>query len=294
MSDQLPPEIPDPNVPPVPPPPPPPPAPPAGYGTPPPPPPGYGPPPPGYAAPPPPPAGPVDLAAGPWSIGNAFNYGWQKFQQNLGPILIAGVIYVLGLLIIEGIFYLIFAGLLLNTSATTINADGTFTLGSGPGLFAVMIFGALTWFAFTVLSYVVQAGIIRGALALTYGQPLALATMFNTTMIVPVVIAGLLVGLATAVGIVLCYLPGLVVIFFTQFVVAFIVDKQLAPIDAIKASINLVKANAGQLILFYLASALAFFVGAILCGIGLIVAFPVVLIAQAYTYRKLQGETVAA
>jgi uncharacterized membrane protein len=37
-----------------------------------------------------------------------------------------------------------------------------------------------------------------------------------------------------------------------------------------------------------------YFIGAILCGIGLIVAAPVVLIATAYTYKKFTNQAVAA
>ena len=157
-----------------------------------------------------------------------------------------------------------------------------------------LFFAAFLMLFIIVLGYVVQAGITRGALALTYGQPLTVQMMFNPAMLGQVVIAGIIVGIAAAIGTVLCYLPGLIVIFFTQYVVYFIVDKQLSAVDAIKASISFVNANLGTLVVFYLASLLAFFIGAILCGIGLFVAVPVVLIAQAYTYRKLQGETVAA
>jgi uncharacterized membrane protein len=35
-------------------------------------------------------------------------------------------------------------------------------------------------------------------------------------------------------------------------------------------------------------------VGACLCGVGLLVAMPVVTIAAAYTFRVLQGQPVAA
>ena len=38
----------------------------------------------------------------------------------------------------------------------------------------------------------------------------------------------------------------------------------------------------------------AYIVGAILCGIGLLVAAPVVLIATAYTYKKFTNQAVAA
>ena len=78
------------------------------------------------------------------------------------------------------------------------------------------------------------------------------------------------------------------------FALYFVVDKQMPALEAIKASISFVNKNLGTLIGFFLASLLAYFVGALLCGIGLLAAIPVVIIVQAYTYRTLQGEAVAA
>jgi uncharacterized membrane protein len=43
----------------------------------------------------------------------------------------------------------------------------------------------------------------------------------------------------------------------------------------------------------FLASILAFIIGAILCGIGLLVTIPVTIIATAYAYRLMTGQTVA-
>jgi len=42
----------------------------------------------------------------------------------------------------------------------------------------------------------------------------------------------------------------------------------------------------------FFASILAFIVGAILCGIGLIVAIPVTIIATAYAYKLMTGQPV--
>jgi uncharacterized membrane protein len=43
-----------------------------------------------------------------------------------------------------------------------------------------------------------------------------------------------------------------------------------------------------------LLSLVAYFVGAILCGVGLLVAIPVVIIGQAFLYRRLTGGAVSA
>ena len=72
----------------VPPPPPPPPSePPAG---------GYG-----EATPPPPPPLAPPAGGGGYSVGNAFSYGWSKFTQHLGQILLAIVVLVAVLIAIQ-------------------------------------------------------------------------------------------------------------------------------------------------------------------------------------------------
>lgn len=216
-------------------------------------------------------------------MGDAFQYGWRKFLANLGPILLAALVY----LAIMGALQLLNYGAVGDLGSTT---DRT----SGPGTIWSLLTAAIFGFVFVVFSAVMQAGIARGVLAITHGHRLELATMFRFENIVTVIVAGLLVGVATAVGLLLCVLPGLIVAFFSQFYVWFIVDKRLGAVDAIKASFRLVNSNIGAMVLFFLATLLAYVVGALLCGIGLLAAIPVIYIAQGYTYRRLQGEQVAA
>ena len=83
--------------------------------------------------------------------------------------------------------------------------------------------------------------------------------------------------------------------FFTSYTLYFLMDREeMGAVDAIKASFDFTKDNAGNVILWFLLSVLAWFVGALLCGVGLIVAIPVVLIGTAYTYKTLNNEPVAA
>ena len=88
--------------------------------------------------------------------------------------------------------------------------------------------------------------------------------------------------------------PGLIVAFFGTFFVYFILDQDLGAWDAIKASFSFVKDNVGNLLLLLILSWIALFVGALLCGIGLFVAVPVVVIAHTYAYKVLRGQPVAA
>ena len=140
----------------------------------------------------------------------------------------------------------------------------------------------------------ISVGLVRAALDITYGRPVSVATVFRTDDLVPALIANVIIGIAVAVGLLLCVIPGLIVAFFTQFTLYFVVDKKMPAMEAIKSSFSFVNKNLGSLIGLYVASLLAVAVGALLCGVGALIAIPVVGIATAYAYRTLQGEAVAA
>jgi uncharacterized membrane protein len=125
------------------------------------------------------------------------------------------------------------------------------------------------------------------------GRSPAFGELFEGWDKLQVIVAALIIALLTLVGTVLCYLPALIVGYFTQFTLLFIVDKNMSAIDALGASFRLCANNLGATILFYILAVLTIVVGAILCLVGLLVAVPVVLVALAYTFRRLQGEPVA-
>ena len=257
------------------------------------------PPPPAAAAPVPPPAahaaGPVD---GPWSVGNAFSYGWAKFQQYLGPILVAMLILFLIGFVISIIWFFIVAAIgnaLAGDPSVTINPEtGAISTSGGTGFFLSLILGALGFLVYYTVFGFIQAAITRAALAITEGKKIETSTILSTDKLGKVVVAAILVAIATAIGYLFCGIGALIVSFFLAFTFFFVIDRDEEPVQAIKSSFNLVKENLGDLILFYLASVLAYFVGALICGIGLIVAVPVVIIATAYTYKKFSGQAVAA
>ena len=215
-------------------------------------------------------------------VGDAFNFGWQKFQQNMGPILLGTLIYLAASAVI-GIIWFFVAGAIIG-----IGGD------SGAGFFAFLLTSAVMGVVFVALFFVIQAGITRAALRITDGQPVDLSTLLSLDDIGQVVIASLLVGLASAIGFVLCYVPGLVVMVFTGFTMQFVIDKRMSATDAIRASVELVNRNLGTMVLLLVAGYVANAIGSALCGIGLLVSMPVVILANTYAYRRMQGEPVAA
>lgn len=279
---------------------------PAGGPTP--PPPGAYPPPPAGAYPPPPagaypppagayqPPGGAYPAAGPGSnvdVVESFKWGWKKFTENVGPILIAILIYSAAMAAVVIVWYFVVAGALLKTTDPRINDDGSISLGSNPGIGAVLFAGALITLVAVLVGSIVQAGFIQGALRISRGEQLSLDTFFKFKNLTAVVVASVLVAVLTAVGYLLCYLPGIAVALLAQFTLYYVVDRGIGAVDAIKASFDLVVKNVGTTLLLFLGIMVVSAIGGLACGIGTLVAAPVALLAQAYVYRRLNGEPVA-
>ncbi len=227
---------------------------------------------------------------GSYSVGNAFSYAFKKFQDNLLPLILITLIIVVGAAVIQVIGNFISAAAVPDL---TYNFDTGKYEGGGGGFFGIamilsFLFGALSF----VFNLVIQAGIIKGSLALTRGQKIDIGSAFSGINWAQVVIASLIIGVLTFVGLILCILPGILVIFFTSYTLYFVIDRNQDAMTAIKSSFALVKDNFGVLILFFLASLAAYIVGACLCGVGLLAAIPIVVIAQAYTFRTLSNDPV--
>ena len=220
-------------------------------------------------------------------VGDAFSWGWTKFTQQVGPFLLGVLAYLAVIVVISAVLFAVILG------GTVASVDPhTQELRNGAGL--GLVFGYLLVVAVVLLlSAFMQAGVTRASLEVADGRRIEVGTFFRFDEFGKVVVAALLVGLGTAVGILLFVLPGLVFAFFAQFTLFFVIDKRMAPVDAIRASFTLVTRNLGAVVLLFLAVYAANLVGSALCGVGQLVSFPVGLLATTWMYRRLQDEPVA-
>jgi uncharacterized membrane protein len=269
------------QTPPPPPPPPPSDGPPQGPG-------GYG-----AAAPPPPPPGPP--GTGGYSAPDAFSYGWGKFKARPGDLLVPILIVLVVIVVLEVIVQVLLRATLLGTHDCTQTILGTSVQTQcGPGFFVSLIGSALAGLVISFVAQVLGAGLIKNALNIVDGKAASIGEIATYATKPQVLTAAILVAGGTFIGTILCYIPGIIVAFLLNWTMFYVVDEDMAPMDAVKASVNFVTSHLGDTIVFYLLGIVAFIVGAILCLVGLLVAAPVVLIAAAFTFRVLNGRQVAA
>jgi uncharacterized membrane protein len=178
--------------------------------------------------------------------------------------------------------------------ATSYTSDGTsfaFSYSvSGPASIIVAIIG---WIVMVVVGAAIQSAYISGVLDIANGQQVTYGSFFKPRNVGNVIIAGLIVGILTSIGLALCVIPGLVVMIFTLFTIVALLDRNLSPVDAIKASFDVAKAKFGQVLLTWLVMAVVAIIGAVLCGVGLLVAIPLVALIEVYAWRRLSGGGVA-
>ncbi|TSD94645.1 hypothetical protein FOS14_20270 [Skermania sp. ID1734] len=212
------------------------------------------------------------------SVGAALSYGWEKFKSNAGVwvgITLIGVI-------ISALVRWPFGGYGFSYSTD----DNGFPVGS----FVLSIVGLVVGF---VVSTLIQAAFVRGALHEVDGNRPAFGSFFQFSNVAQVLVASLLIGIASSIGFVLCIIPGIVVLFLTWYTLQFVLDQNQDAVTAIKSSFRIISENAGTLVLLGLACIALNILGAILLLVGLLVTGPITLIASTYAYRVLVNGPVS-
>jgi uncharacterized membrane protein len=253
-------------------------------------PPGYQPGPAGY-----PPAGPPGYGgAQPFNVGEAFSWAWNKFSKNAAPLIIATLVYGLIVIVLQVIVNLVQAAVSPGVSDYTSSGSGFSyswsTTSMGIGGLLVSIVG---WFLSLIVGAAIQSGFISGVLDIANGQEVSVGSFFRPRNIGQVIVAGLIVGVITTIGLFLCVIPGVLASILLIFTVVALLDRNLSAVDAVKTSFDLSKANFGNAFLTWLVGIAIVFAGAILCGVGLLVAVPVAALFLVFAWRRITGGQVA-
>ena len=224
--------------------------------------------------PPPPPPGeppnygnqPAAAGGGDLDAGAAISYGWNALKRFLGPFLLIALVII----VVQVALSLV--GLAFDN------------------YWLQMTWNILTW----VVGLILAMGLIRAALAVLDGREPEVGMLFRTDGLAAYLIASILVGLLFGVGLILCIIPGLIVLFLFAFYGYAIVDGRTNDaIESMKMSYQLVTKHVGALLLLFILCFLINVLGALLCFVGLLFTYPITAVAIAYAWRKISGGQVA-
>lgn len=155
----------------------------------------------------------------------------------------------------------------------------------------VLAAGLLT-LVFAVVTIVVTVGVVRAAIRATLGQEPGFDALLDGHNLGRYVLFQITYALMAGFGILLCILPGLLVIFFFQLGPYYVLDRGMRVRDAFAASAMAIRRNLPAALLMTVLNALVLLLGSLFFGLLTLLTLPIASLFTAYLYRRFNDETV--
>lgn len=201
-----------------------------------------------------------------FSIGEAIGFGWEKFKLNPGFFIALGLIMI-ATNVVFGVIDYAFGG-----------ADSRWA--------QVINLVSL------LVSTFIQIGVLKVALNYVDGIETSLKDIFSQGRhFVVYLISSLIYSIIVLVGLVLLVFPGIIWgIKFSMFGYA-IIDRDAGIMGSLTQSSQITMGVKGHIFVYQLLAVLITIAGFLALGVGIFVAMPVIILADAFIYRKLVQQT---
>lgn len=144
---------------------------------------------------------------------------------------------------------------------------------------------------YSALSYIVLGGYIALLLAHYNGTTVKLDDMFDLDKRwIYFVFASILKGLLILLGFVALILPGIYIALRLTFVEMLVLDKEMRPVEALRASAELTDGHVWKLLAFMLCVTAALILGLLLLLVGIIPAVVITSFAYMHVYKALSAK----
>lgn len=206
------------------------------------------------------------------SIDRAMSSGWEHMKKSFFPYL--------GIMAVNGLFAMV-PGVIAFFLGTSVSMS----------LESIMLSIALAC-AGLLLTMLIELGMINVQLRILDGKPVKSDDVFRCyPMLLKFAGAAILYRFAMALGYICFIIPGIIVQISFQFYGYFIVDKKMGPIEALKASWELVNGVRLTVFLFGIIQYFVHWLGAMCFLVGSIPATMVCSLALASAYRQMLSST---
>lgn len=239
--------------------------------------------PPGDLPVPPDGAGPARI-----DVGAAISWGFDRFKSNAAAFVgLAAVVTVIQLVQQVG------TRPLQNIVTDCSNPETTGQLNACTAAIGVSaIVSIVIALVFSLLAFIAQIGVQRAAVRSSQGIAPSFSEMFTTQHLGTYILYVIVFAILFVVGLALCILPGLVVLFLLQLGPYYILDKGMGVGDAIKASVQAVTKNVGPAVIMTLINALVSILGGLFFGILTLVTLPFACLFTVHMYRQFNREPI--
>jgi hypothetical protein len=142
--------------------------------------------------------------------------------------------------------------------------------------------------ALWVVGVIIQIGLVKISIILSRDQKPAIRELFsNGSLFIKFLLGAICYGLTVIGGFILLIIPGIILMIMLGMSSYFIVDKNMGPIESLRASHNLTKGVRWQLFCFGVLLILFNLAGLLCLVVGLLFTIPASYIASAYVYDQL-------
>lgn len=194
-------------------------------------------------------------------ISGAVSYGWRTMVDNMLFFVILALIF----LVVTGVFSGI-GGAFVNHA------------------YIAVIFYVLGFF----VSVYVHMATVYISLKVYRGEKPEFSDIFGANKYYwRFLLADILYGLIVMIGFILCIIPGIYFGIKYHFYGYIIIEQDAGVIDSLKLSWDITKGAWWDLFLLFILLWLITLAGVILCGVGLLFAWPIVIMAIVYAYKRI-------
>lgn len=205
-------------------------------------------------------------------FGDWISGGWELFRKEWQTWTL------LSLLFLTPILLVIVAGAFIVAGIVQDGLKDHFGLVIGSvGLIAIAI---------ALFASVATAGLYRAAFRQLEGHPISVADLFSATdVMLRVFSANVILFILTLIGVVMCYVPALIVGGLLYFTIPLIVRKEAGVMEALFMSYELTKKDWIMFSLFAFVVGLIAQVGVYACYVGIVFSLPLAFTTAAVAYR---------
>ena len=214
-------------------------------------------------------------------IGEAFTAIFRNPKIYIG----AGGITLGMIALAYGALFITFIAIMPAQDSTRLNSTPVSNAQIGT---LITLYGIL--FLVIFLARVLMVGVCACTIEEADTGSTSFKTLFSPfRRILPVTGCIILCQLAMAVGMVLCYVPGLYLMGVLAFAPEICLVEKLGPVESIQKSYEMIKPFAWMMVLMMFVLSLLTGVGAMACGVGLAVTIPIQYVVLGLHYREFRG-----
>lgn len=220
------------------------------------------------------PGGPVTI-----ETGDVISTAWQITKRNLGflvaLILIAVLLEILVML----------PGIAMDVMAEIQKQQ------NGQVNIPLKLFASLWQIPSNLFSIFLTCGQTMILLKLARGEQATLGELFGGgRFFLRMVLCSIIFGIAVGIGFVLCIIPGIIVALALLPFATALVAEDLPGIEALSRAWELTKGNRLTLLVLVFASVGIAILGFLACGVGLLVAAPLIAMMNTVAYLRMSGQ----